>query len=215
MASKLPVSKPRRTDGGAGGLRPGASNAGARPVLVPAFVLLGFAAATAVGTGVALKVQRTAATEHGERADDRLEHVAAIKTERWLVGRWKVDTQSAAARESMRRSATAIKTAATEAGLVGNYDVEPFVDNLLRTLAALDVEFTPDAIVVSNGADTKTIAYDVVPRPDGSVILETHGSNPLSPSSKVLARRVDSETLLVGSENGDSPLLLRRRATGS
>jgi hypothetical protein len=137
------------------------------------------------------------------------------KPEELLIGHWKVDSDSAETREALRRSAAtmsdALRSLGGDSGTSGNYDVEQFVANALRTLATLDVQFTPDSILVSREQQTKSLSYEIVERKFDALVLKTAGNSSLVPPGPMLVRFLGADALQVGSGTKDSVALFLHR----
>jgi hypothetical protein len=137
------------------------------------------------------------------------------KPEELLIGHWKVDSDRAETREALRRSAAtmsdALRSLAGDSGTPGNYDVEQFVANTLRTFATLDVQFTPDSILVSRERQTRRLAYEIVERKWDALVLKTTGDSSLVPPGPMLVRFLGADALQLGSATKDSIALFLHR----
>ncbi len=105
-----------------------------------------------------------------------------------------------------------LRSVAGDSGVPGNYDVDKFVENTLRTLETLDVQFTPDSIVVSRGQQTKRVAYAVVDHADNALVLQTAGKTALMPPGPMQIHFLSADALRVDSPAEQSVALFLRRS---
>jgi hypothetical protein len=133
-----------------------------------------------------------------------------------LIGRWKVESDSAeASRESLRQIARlAVETnrqISPEAAVQD--DVEGFVAQAARAVAATEWQITRESIVVLiGGSERRRLAYTVKGRDSDEMLLETTGANELMPALPMRVRFVGEDRIEVaGSQGGPSVALLFRR----